>query len=83
MDPSCGDDDDRSIIWFDIDNTLYSASSKIADAMGNKIHTYFTTLGFSDEEASRTHLAYYKTYGLALRGLVKHHSVDPLDFDRK
>ena len=83
MDTSPGDADNRSIIWFDIDNTLYSASSKIADAMGNKIHAYFTSLGLSDEEASRTHLSYYKMFGLALRGLVKHHKVDPLDFDRK
>ena len=30
--------DKRAIVWFDIDNTLYSASSKIADAMGERIH---------------------------------------------
>ena len=24
---------------------------------------------------------YYKVYGLTVRGLLKHHSIDPLDFD--
>ncbi|PAV20862.1 pyrimidine 5-nucleotidase [Pyrrhoderma noxium] len=75
--------DDRVIVWFDIDNTLYSASSKIADAMGQRIHNYFTGLGLEEEEASVMHLKYYKTYGLALRGLVRHHGVDTLDFDRR
>jgi hypothetical protein len=30
--------DPRSIVWFDIDNTLYSASTKISQAMGQRIH---------------------------------------------
>ncbi|KAF9652196.1 pyrimidine 5-nucleotidase, partial [Thelephora ganbajun] len=75
--------DDRAIVWFDIDNTLYSASTKISHAMGERIHAYFVQLGLSHEEASDLHHHYYKTYGLALRGLVKHHDVDPLDFNDK
>ncbi|KJA30190.1 hypothetical protein HYPSUDRAFT_32294 [Hypholoma sublateritium FD-334 SS-4] len=76
-------EDDRPIVWFDIDNTLYSASSKISQAMGTLIHAYFVSLGLSHEEASELHLKYYTQYGLALRGLTRHHDVDPLDFDRK
>ena len=30
--------DDRAIVWFDIDNTLYSASTRISHAMGERIH---------------------------------------------
>ncbi|TFK55962.1 pyrimidine 5-nucleotidase [Heliocybe sulcata] len=75
--------DDRPIVWFDIDNTLYSASSKISQAMGERIHAYFVSMGFSHEEASELHLKYYTQYGLALRGLTRHHDVDPLDFDKK
>lgn len=30
--------DDRVVVWFDIDNTLYSASAKISQAMGARIH---------------------------------------------
>ena len=36
---------------------------------------YFVWLGLSHEEARELHHHYYKTYGLALRGLVKHHDV--------
>ncbi|KZT12504.1 pyrimidine 5-nucleotidase [Laetiporus sulphureus 93-53] len=75
--------DDRYIIWLDIDNTLYSASARISHAMGERIHAYFLSLGFPDEEASELHHKYYTQYGLALRGLVRHHEIDPLDFDRK
>ncbi|KAI0320671.1 pyrimidine 5-nucleotidase [Amylostereum chailletii] len=75
--------DDRLIVFFDIDNTLYSASSNISHAMGTRIHAYFLSLGIPDEEATELHHKYYTEYGLALRGLARHHNVDPLDFDRK
>jgi len=75
--------DDRLVVFFDIDNTLYSSSCKIAQAMGIRIHAYFVSLGLSDEEASQLHLQYYTQYGLALRGLRRHYAVDPLDFDEK
>lgn len=75
--------DDRAIVWLDIDNTLYSTSSKISDAMGERIHAYFLSMGLADEEASELHHSYYTQYGLALRGLVRHHQIDPLDFDRR
>lgn len=75
--------DDRAIIWFDIDNTLYSASTKISQAMGDRIHQYFLDMGLEEEEATTLHHKYYTTYGLALRGLTKHHDIDPIDFDRK
>ncbi|KAG6911182.1 hypothetical protein DXG01_003049 [Tephrocybe rancida] len=54
--------------------------------MGERIHDYFVSLGLSQEEASELHLRYYTQYGLALRGLRRHHDIDaqdPLDFDRK
>ncbi|KIY49296.1 pyrimidine 5-nucleotidase [Fistulina hepatica ATCC 64428] len=66
--------DDKAIVWFDIDNTLYSASTKVS---------YFVSLGLDEDEAFELHLNYYRQYGLALRGLVRHHRVDPLDFDAK
>jgi pyrimidine and pyridine-specific 5'-nucleotidase len=40
-------------------------------------------MGLSHEEASELHHQYYSQYGLALRGLVRHHQIDPLDFDKK
>lgn len=43
---------------------------------------YFRKLGLSDDEARDLHNHYYKEYGLAIRGLVRHHKVDPLDYDK-
>lgn len=33
--------DPRMVIWFDIDNTLYSARTKISHVMGERIHGIF------------------------------------------
>lgn len=84
--------DPRMVIWFDIDNTLYSASTKISHSMGERIHgmfthngyrlsfkafsaAYFVSLGIDEDEASELHLKYYRQYGLALRGLTRHHDI--------
>ena len=49
---------------------------KIHDMMVDKIHQYFTThLKISDEEANKLHHEYYRLYGLALEGLVRHHEI--------
>jgi hypothetical protein len=36
---------------------------------------YFVNLGLGHEEASELHLRYYTQYGLALRGLTRHHDI--------
>ncbi|GAA5862625.1 hypothetical protein JCM1840_002616 [Sporobolomyces johnsonii] len=74
--------DGRKIVWFDIDNCLYSKEAGIAELMKDKIRAYFTRLGLSDAEAAHLHHHYYTEYGLAIRGLVRHHKVDPLDYDK-
>ena len=38
-------EDERSIVWLDIDNTLYSASAGISHAMGERIHGPVTPSG--------------------------------------
>ncbi|KAJ7179041.1 pyrimidine 5-nucleotidase [Mycena filopes] len=73
----------KTVLFLDIDNCLYSASSGISAAMGKRIHAYFRSMGLEEDEASALHLKYYTTYGLALRGLIIHHNIDPLDFDQK
>ncbi|CAO1623991.1 unnamed protein product [Sympodiomycopsis kandeliae] len=74
--------DNRGIVWFDIDNTLYHKSTRIADLMGKRIHAYFLGLGLPEDEASALHSKYYREHGLAIRGLLKNHSgIDPLDYD--
>lgn len=47
------------------------------------IDKYFQThLSLSQEEANDLHMRYYKDYGLAIEGLVRHHKVDPLEYNR-
>jgi len=43
---------------------------------------YFEKLGLGQDEAAELHHRYYTEYGLAIRGLVRHHKVDPLDYDK-
>ncbi|KAG8956551.1 hypothetical protein FRC04_000029 [Tulasnella sp. 424] len=70
----------KSIVWLDIDNTLYPPSMRIHDLMAERIFAYFRSLDLDAETLANR---YYKDYGLAIRGLVRHHQIDPLDFDRK
>lgn len=78
-------DDGRAIVFLDIDNTLYSSATdpSIAALMKDKIRAYFESIGLARAEAERLHQTYYRSYGLAIRGLVKHHDIDPLDYDDK
>lgn len=69
------------IVFFDLDNTLYSPSTGIDKLMVQRIEEYCEKLGMSRQEASDVGLKYYSTYGLAIRGFLKHHNVDPIDYD--
>ncbi|KAG8903970.1 hypothetical protein FRB99_002449 [Tulasnella sp. 403] len=60
----------KSVVFLDIDNTLYPASLKVNELMGEKIYAYFASLGMDKDEATRLNQSYYTSY-------------DPLDFDRK
>jgi len=75
--------DDRLVVFFDVDDTLYSSSCKIGPAMIERLHSYMVSLGLSDETASVLRSQYYTQYGLTLRGLRRHHGVDPLVFDKE
>ncbi|KAK6456985.1 Haloacid dehalogenase-like hydrolase-domain-containing protein [Scheffersomyces xylosifermentans] len=74
----------KKIFFFDIDNCLYNRSTQIHDLMQVKIHNYFKdNLSLDDETAHELHMNYYKTYGLAIEGLVRNHQVDALDYNSK
>lgn len=75
--------DSRPVVFFDIDNCLYSKHSGIPGMMKEKIRQYILSLGLDEDEARDLHMRYYKEYGLAIRGLVEHHGVDPLEYDRE
>jgi pyrimidine and pyridine-specific 5'-nucleotidase len=40
-------------------------------------------LNLSKEDANELHYRYYQEYGLAIEGLVRHHKVDALEYNRK
>ncbi|KAI8624498.1 pyrimidine 5-nucleotidase [Xylariaceae sp. FL1651] len=74
----------RPVLFFDIDNCLYPRSTKVHDMMAKLIDEYFAKhLGVSQEDAIRLHSEYYKNYGLAIEGLVRHHQIDPLEYNAK
>ncbi|CDR40126.1 CYFA0S04e04170g1_1 [Cyberlindnera fabianii] len=75
---------DGPIFFFDIDNCLYKRSLQIHDLMQQYIHDYFVRrLDLSDEDAMELQLKYYRTYGLAIQGLVKYHKIDGLEYNAK
>ena len=52
--------------------------------MANLIDQYFSThLNLKWEDAVKLHQEYYTNYGLAIEGLVRHHQIDPLDYNSK
>lgn len=76
--------DNRKVFFFDIDNCLYPKSYQIHDKMAVLIDNYFQNhLSLSEEDATILHQRYYKDYGLAIEGLVRHHKVDPLEYNEK
>lgn len=68
-------------IIFDLDETMYSPSVGIWDKLSERIHQYMEEETHIPKELvkeTRTH--YYTTYGTTMRGLVKHHSIDPVHY---
>ncbi|QIX00688.1 hypothetical protein AMS68_006205 [Peltaster fructicola] len=76
--------DKRLVFFFDIDNCLYPKSYKIHDKMSVLIDAYFQKhLELNQEDAFHLHQRYYRDYGLAIEGLVRHHKVEPLEYNRQ
>ena len=52
--------------------------------MQELIDSYFARhLSLPASDAKALHARYYKDYGLAISGLVKHHTIDPLAYNRE
>jgi len=74
----------QKVFFFDIDNCLYPKSFKIHEKMSELIDAYFRShLSLPAKAATELHHRYYKDYGLAIEGLVRHHQVDPLEYNRQ
>ncbi len=67
-------------ILFDLDNTLYPASSGVMQSIDRRIGEYVRQrLGLSEAEAAEIKRHYYTTYGTTLRGLEQHYG--PVEID--
>lgn len=69
-------------VWiFDLDNTLYPASSKLFDQVDWNMTRYVgDLLGLEQTEARALQKQYFREYGTTMRGLMTRHNVDPVAF---
>jgi putative hydrolase of the HAD superfamily len=66
-----------SAVLFDLDNTIYPASSGMMKGIDVRITEYVQNLlGLEIEQARELRQHYYRTYGTTLHGLQRHHNVD-------
>ncbi|KAM3583674.1 putative suppressor of disruption of TFIIS [Umbelopsis sp. WA50703] len=75
--------DEDIIFFFDLDNCLYHKSHGIQQLMRKYILEYFNKLGIPEEKAAVLRERYFVEYGLSIRGMIQHHDVDPVDFDKQ
>ena len=69
-------------IWiFDLDDTLHDASSHVFPVMNRAMTQYIQhTLGLDEAAAHKLRQHYWRIYGATLKGLMRHHSVNPHHF---
>ena len=72
----------RKNFWiFDLDNTLYPASTRIFNMIDQRMKSFISMkLNISPEEAFTLQKDFYKNYGTTLSGLMKFYNVDPDQF---
>ena len=63
---------------FDLDNTLYPASTNLFAAIDTRMGEFIATLLKVDAvEALRIQKSYFRDYGTTLRGLMVNHAIEP------
>ncbi len=66
---------------FDLDNTLYSATSRLFDQIDVRIGEYIAQLFDVDSvEARKIQKSYFREHGTTLRGLMSEHDMAPEEF---
>src|SRR5204863_3332672 len=75
-------DFDAIDFWvFDLDNTLYPASSGLFRQIDERMRAFVRArFGVNDGEAHAIQKGYYRSYGTTLNGLMHEHGVDPHEF---
>lgn len=73
---------DQIETWlFDLDNTLYSADSRLFDQVDQRIGAFIARhFSVDHTEARRIQKGYFRQYGTTLRGLMIEHDIDPEHF---
>jgi putative hydrolase of the HAD superfamily len=71
-----------SRVWiFDLDDTLHDASAHIFPVMNRTMTQYIMeTLEMDEPAAHSLRQHYWRVYGATLKGLMRHHGVDPYHF---
>ncbi|MET4806913.1 pyrimidine 5'-nucleotidase [Limibacillus sp. MBR-115] len=76
--------DDAEVWVFDLDNTLYPATSDLFPQVSDRIRSYVQSLlGLDAEAAHALQKDYYRRYGTTMNGLMQVRGIDPkayLDF---
>ncbi|MCL5611614.1 MAG: pyrimidine 5'-nucleotidase, partial [Chloroflexi bacterium] len=68
-------------IFFDLDDTLYPASSGLWQTLKKRMSTYMhERMGIPESEIGRLREKYFREYGTTLRGLQANHKIDEQDF---
>jgi len=63
---------------FDLDHTLYPASSQLFSQLDVKMEAFLMrALGLPQPEAAKLRHAYWQNHGTTLAGLMHHHGTDP------
>jgi putative hydrolase of the HAD superfamily len=69
---------------FDLDNTLHNADAGIFPHINRSMTRYIMhRLGLDEPSAQALRQRYYRRYGATLRGLQRHHAIDPDHFLRE
>lgn len=68
-------------IFFDLDDTLYPASTGLWHAIKERMNLYMRDrMGFDPADIPRLREKYFREYGTTLRGLQANHTMDVEDF---
>jgi pyrimidine 5'-nucleotidase len=68
-------------IFFDLDDTLYPASTGLWHAIKERMNDYMRgVMGFAPADVPRLREKYFREYGTTLRGLQANHKMDVADF---
>ena len=66
---------------FDLDNTLYSAKTKVFEQVEKKMSKYVSDkLNVNIDEAKKIQKNYFHEYNTTLNGMIKNHKIDANEF---